>query len=471
MNTLTYHISLASYILILLSSFATIAVLWVMPEVKRYWISAFRHRGIFLLFLLTMAAPFLGGARTDGGGDSISIVRWIRFVIIICIFMISIVSILRLGSRRTPMGAPAKWMISYALLCMTSAIYSVDPVLTAWKSIEILSLVLSSVYICGRIHSWNDVQDILNILCLSVLFFCVSTLVGAAIAPDAAFLAQTSGFSLRGLAPADNSNSVSQWGILLATIALARVLSISYTGAKTSLWFLFGLGISVALLGHSRTALFAGALAITILLLFGRHYKTAGFTILCTLLIMLFGGLSESVSTYVTRGQDEELFLSMSNRTYFWEKALDVWAKRPILGYGFYAGLRSTLGFNTVDNAYLEVAVGTGIIGLIVFTAAPISAVIYLLRSVPRKPENFKYMVIWLQLMSVFVLILLRSFTSTSFSGLHPNTIIFVITTTLTASMYRLLKNNKHASHQSDLVPGRETTNGSVGSRYVRRKR
>ena len=467
MNTAVPFLSTANYLLILVLSFVATISLWIVPEVQRYWQSAFRNSRIFLLLLLTMSAPFIGGARSFGGGDGPDIVRLIRFVVIIAIFLISLSAILKLGKTRTPMGASAKWMIAYALFCMGSALYSIDPVITAWKSLEILSLVLASIYICSRINSWDSLQDVLNMLCLLIVFFCVSTLVGALIAPSSALVFQTAGFSLRGLAPAINSNSVSQWGILLATITLAKVLSKHHSGTTTSLWLLFGLGMLVAVLGHSRTALFAGAVAIIVILIYGRHYKTATFTITTVIVVMLIGSLTESVTTYVTRGQDAELFLSMSNRTYFWEKAINIWSERPLLGYGFYSGQRVMLGWSTVDSAYIEVALGIGIIGLVFFVAAPVSASLILLKSVPRKFMQEEHTAIWLQLMSILAIILLRSFTSTSFSGLHPNTILFVITAILISSTYRLLNSKTHDDSKIE-IRSKENTEKL---RYIKKKR
>jgi O-antigen ligase len=118
----------------------------------------------------------------------------------------------------------------------------------------------------------------------------------------------------------------------------------------------------------------------------------------------------------------------MTGRTYFWERAWsEVFLSSPILGNGFYAAHRSLLMTSSVDNTYLAVLLGNGIVGLIIFVVPVIVVAMQLLLSRPNKTQPKTERMLWLQLMALFVLLIVRSITGPSFQFLHSNLVMFMM--------------------------------------------
>jgi O-antigen ligase len=74
---------------------------------------------------------------------------------------------------------------------------------------------------------------------------------------------------------------------------------------------------------------------------------------------------------YFLRGQDPELFASLSGRVGWWEFAWHEFLKNPLTGLGAYTARFEVLAkigeseTSTVHNTYMEVIVGTGFWGLV----------------------------------------------------------------------------------------------------------
>ena len=84
--------------------------------------------------------------------------------------------------------------------------------------------------------------------------------------------------------------------------------------------------------------------------------------------------LSESVVTYMARGQNTEQLVGMNGRTEMWTIAIKSFENSPLFGHGYYT--MSDTGFlrvwgkvrwQTAHNAFLHVLTGLGLLGLLFF--------------------------------------------------------------------------------------------------------
>ena len=229
-----------------------------------------------------------------------------------------------------------------------------------------------------------------------------------------------------------------------------------------TIWLLVFLGIVAGLMGHSRTSLFAGVLAFIGILIFGRHVILATTLAVLGTIGVLFSSFGEFVTSYIYRGQSKEVFESLSGRTEFWDKVWEMVLLKPWLGHGYYAGHREAFSTSSVDNTYLEVLVGVGIIGLIIFSLPVLLTALSLLKTMPRRkniilPETLA----WLQLMSLFILLFIRSLTGPSFQVLSGNVPLYVVLLVATSALVRIrhdaqkkqVNNNEDQKYHEDVSP------------------
>jgi hypothetical protein len=207
-------------------------------------------------------------------------------------------------------------------------------------------------------------------------------------------------------------------------------------------------------LAHSRTAIFGAMAAIMAILIF---YRRAGLALSIGAItsLVLFTALGDTVLAYIYRGQSEELFLSMSGRTYYWGLFAERIMEAPLLGHGFYAGIRTLFGTSSTDNSYIGVLLDLGVAGLILFVIPILVLAWTLWCTRPRRAMPWAGDILWLRLAGVFVIVLLRSPVSTSFQILHHLLVVYMILQVGSAAYYRLRHDARLAYlHQTKHVDG-----------------
>jgi O-antigen ligase len=395
---------------------------------------------LIILFAVTFLGDFTGESEMMATRQLAipSGVRMARFIMVVGIFLIVFIRLLGRSSAFRQAGMAAKFMLFYAILALASAIYSIHAIVTLWKGFELFVFVLAGIYLASELKRWEDLRWLNNMLMLVMLFLVVSALTGVVLAPGEAFkkLELSSSIVIRGLAPPINANSLTQFSALLMVMALASALDAEKNHSRMGIWVIVGLATTAMLLSHSRTSLFAGILAAGAVLYFGGR-KTIAF-------LAAAGGMAaytmtDIVMDYVLRGQSEEVFTSLTGRTYFWKSAWGVFLESPFIGKGFYAAHRSLMNVSSVDNTYLAVLLGNGIIGLIIFIVPIIIVAMQLLLTIPNKTHPKAEKILWLQLMVLFVLLIVRSTTGPSFQSLHANLVMFMMLL-IGAQAYRRLR-------------------------------
>jgi O-antigen ligase len=149
-----------------------------------------------------------------------------------------------------------------------------------------------------------------------------------------------------------------------------------------------------------------------------------------TTLLALSGMIISYLVPYLMRGQKMAAIGTLSGRMEFWPEVLKKIWDAPILGHGFYASQRVMWNVSTVDNTYLEVILGVGLVGLIGLCIPLLSIIINLWKTRPWKTGvslNSPIRFIWIQMASIFIIVFIRSLTGPSFQILHISLIIFVI--------------------------------------------
>ncbi len=362
----------------------------------------------------------------------------------------------RSGGLAINFRGPLGWMFLYAAVAVSSSSYASLPAVAAGKAAEVLVdvvcfLVLASLlYADDFLRSWNTLWFILLLLLASVW-------VSALLFPSVGFFDQPGALFplLSGVYPSIHPNRLGQLGASLAVVALCRLLRpgsrlLSQLGMFWSGICLFGLATLTA--SEARTSMIALAFAIPVCLYLYRRLKLVTFFGLAgvALLVGAYGnalidasGATDIISKYVLRGQTSELVYSLSGRLDYWLPAWNLFWTAPFLGRGFYTAHRidlntvyGRLDLSTVDNTYLEVLLGIGIIGLFLLVVAIVVLIRRIIQILQRPPASISLHDGQKEMIGVFIIAFFRSMTGPSFQVHGENLVLLLVIMAFVQSIY-----------------------------------
>ncbi len=274
---------------------------------------------------------------------------------------------------RGPMGLLA----CYSVISILSTAWSAYPPWTLYRSLEYLvDLWLAAATITAA-RRLEDLKAVFDWAWLLVLLLTASVWVGMICAPAQAILQGVGilGPQIRGVIPVVASNGVGELGALLAVMALTRLLF--PTTLKRTYLCLFAAGAATLLLSQSRSPLMGFLLALPLILFAARRIEVGLLLVLLLPAVLSATSLGDLLWRLFMRGQSQELFASLSGRMDWWRFSLPFFLERPLWGYGGYAGgrfivlaaLDVTLS-SSIHNTWLEVLLGTGLLGFLPLLAA-----------------------------------------------------------------------------------------------------
>src|SRR5713226_600154 len=264
----------------------------------------------------------------------------------------------------------------YAMVSLVSTLWSVYPMWTLYKSIEYLvdlALIAAVVVSVKTVEEFKTLFDFNWV----ILSFLIGTVwLGVAVWPEGAIIHQgLLGVQIQGVLPAMETNGVGDLGAVLGVVTLARLLF--PTKHRRFYLVVFFISMATLVLSQSRSPL-TGFLVALILVLFAarRICVIALFAVLLPAVLSVTH-LGDLFWEFFQRGQTSKVFESLSGRVQLWELAWDLFKEQPLIGYGAYAGarfgvianLRATAG-SSILNTWLEVLIGTGLLGLMPFVGA-----------------------------------------------------------------------------------------------------
>lgn len=444
---------------IIIGSSLVVTLLFTLLPGLRYLRQALTANTRRVLFpILAFVSTFLGSSHgadlTAGIPDPL---RLVRVALLIALALAALFPIMQqLGTVVARAGAGARWMAIYAMFAMLSATWSVGPILSLWKGFEVLALVIVVVAIAGRLRTLEDLQWLHRLMALIFLFLCFTVLMGLAIFPAEAMKDSESRFAVRGLVLLFNPGSVGAVGGLLAVLMAATLLHAdpARRNSRAGIWVSFGIGILTMLLAHARTPMFACIAAILLLLVYARRWRLLAVTAALGVILLAATALEDVLLNYIYRGQSTAQFTALTGRIATWEIIWPQIIKSPIIGQGYYSAQRMIFNVSTVDNTYLEVLFGIGIVGLVIFIVPILWAGFRIYASRPTSGHITLRNSLWLGTAGMFALIVIRGLAGPSFETLHPLLIVYLLTQISVAVLIRTRTssipqaNSRHAPQQ-----------------------
>lgn len=318
-------------------------------------------------------------------------------------------------------------LLCYGGFALLSSLWSISPMWTAYKSVEYLVGLALAMGIAFSIRSLDDLKSVVNVTWSLYVVLLGLVWAGFLLAPSRAMIATRGlfGWRLGGVFPVASTNTV---GDLAATVLLIALVRLAYSEGSRRWWIALLAAASGALfLSQARSALLGVVAAVVVLSILLPRIRRQG-----VLLGVGLGTLGyvfvDLLYSYLARGQSQGNLESLSGRTLYWGAAIELWSQHPIVGAGAYAagrfGVLQELGeqfTSSLHNTWIEVLVGTGVVGVAIVAAAVLAVVVAVFR-MARAESNSQLGHITAELCAILVLELVRSvFTSGAFIW-HPAT-------------------------------------------------
>lgn len=280
--------------------------------------------------------------------------------------------IIRLALRR-PNWLPdlftglTKWMAIFALVCVTTTLWSIYASWTFYKSVEFLFDVSLLAAVLASIDSVRSYSTLLDWTWLLYGLELLSAWVGSLIWPGEAWVDGR----LEGVFPIVPFNSVGETGAILALIAMCRLLTISKDKPQRA-WYgvLMAFGLISLIVSQTRNTIAGLLLAIIMVLFYMRRFVTTAILSVTSALALGMSSLGPTIWKYLERDQNEAELVSLTGRMDWWKFAWHQFLLHPLTGLGAYAGgkfgvlAKLHLNNGAIHSDYMEVIVGTGVWGL-----------------------------------------------------------------------------------------------------------
>jgi O-antigen ligase len=262
----------------------------------------------------------------------------------------------------------------YALACIVSAIWSVYPAWTLYKSGEYLIYVAFLATILVSVQSSEEYASLFNLTWTFLGFDLLWTWTQTFLWPEA----WDQWGRLTGVWPIEAANVVGEVGAFVAIIALCRLLPLE--GRRSDrIWYslVLLLGGSALVMSKTRNDLGAFLFGFVLILLVSKRFRLGiALAAAAAVPLIVLAGVNATVHDYLTRGQSEGEMLSLTGRMGWWSFAWQQFQHHPFTGLGAYAAGRFAvlgklgLDMGSLHSDYIETIVGTGIWGLVPLVAA-----------------------------------------------------------------------------------------------------
>jgi O-antigen ligase len=395
-----------------------------------------------LMWFLLFASLHLGSIRTAGEltDEPVDTVRLVRMSLLLTVECCIVASIL---IRKRPLarllGGVQRFMILYTIFALLSMFWSPNPGLSAWKAFEVF---VDVSFICFLISTpdWKrHLARLWNLTWFIVMLLIGSVWIRAALSPSQAFQFQSGVLlkQLQGTTLIVSANNLGQMAALIGAIAIIRFLYSKRERSRIFYIWLSGVAFVTLIFSQARTSLAAFIPVLGSIFILSRRWALVPLvTIVITLTLLslvVLPAVVDALYSYLLRGQNTELVLSLSGRMYYWGLSWELIKLSPIRGYGFYAGHRADAikglsMYSTLDNTYIEILQNLGILGLLPILCAFILTWKRVLRFLIDSYDKGRCgNSLAIELFAVLFIITMRSLTGPSFQNHHWNLLFFLL--------------------------------------------
>jgi len=394
---------------------------------SKYYIDP-AHIAWILLFFSIFSNIF---KTSSSGIDAINEANLFRIILVSGAIFISLSCLLmRKNGISVLFTGPQKWLLIFSALALFSGIYASHGFYAIWKAIEIVAHVL----LIGAVLSSPDpevcTQRLFQICPMMFLLIVFLIWTGAIIRPSEAFYVGNGLFILiKSLWPPMDANGVGFVSGFLVLVSVTRIIDYK---RKSKMFYIVVLLMAgpLFIIAQHRTSL--GGFAVGFFFYIFLTRGKSSFTFLAVLIFLIALAGSEALYEYLRRGESDEALQTLSGRVLAWQAALAYFKKSPLIGQGFAsAGRFDVIGGGRggfIFNAFLDVLIGVGILGVVPWLLGIFSTIRRLWTSAYRSREDDREMRSDKALaFAMMIYLIFRSLTSVGISGHEFAFLIFDI--------------------------------------------
>ena len=290
-------------------------------------------------------------------------------------------------------------MAAFAMVCLLSSAWSINPPWTLYKSLEYLVDICLLAAVLATVRTTEAMDSLLDWTWVIVGALVVTAWVEVPIWPQEAlegfgYMGGPLQYRLSGVYPGQGFNMLGTYGAMLGTIAVCRLLPAK--GRKLDrAWYLMILALAIVTMIFAQTRSAIGGFVVGILLVF-IFTKRLGLGMALGAVCAVGAALSGAgriVLEFLQRGQTTEQITSLSARVDWWTVAWEAFKVHPFRGYGAFAAAMVVfpkLGVKEITplhSDYVEALVGTGIWGPLLILASLLGTWWVLVRLIRRLPS------------------------------------------------------------------------------------
>jgi O-antigen ligase len=336
---------------------------------------------MWLLLVVSFTAPDREGPTTLARLDWIALVKVvIRGGVIVMLIGAVIRAWSAPGDRAVragvlPLGLFAAWAIA-------SVAWSPLPAVSLGQASSLTMLLMLALVMGARCHGADDVSRLLYHLCLALLLVNGTVLTIHIVNPELAGLQRLSSLGIMHPTSAGASAALGltillgtrllwewRWARLLVVPGLLVHGGLLYVAAARAALVPTIVILAVALLVLVRapiraTLVAVASLAVALYLVVDPSFEVVGRGV-------------QPLLHYAERGETSERLTTLTGRTFLWPRIWASFLESPVIGHGYFVTSRTGLldvpewyrppANRTAHNAFLQVLVSTGVVGMALF--------------------------------------------------------------------------------------------------------
>jgi O-antigen ligase len=347
---------------------------------------------------------------------------------------------------------------AHSIVCILSTLWSVFPAWTGYKSCEFFVDIAALAAVVASAKSAEAYKRLFDWTWTMLAMLLLSVWMGLLLWPQEALFPSNGilGVQLAGVMPDVNANSVGEIGAVLGLVAICRLLR-SNNGNSERVWYggLLAFALASMALAQARSGILGFFAGLVLVLLVTRRVKM-GLGLLAAGLVVFMASPSalNIFSDFMRRGETQEELYSLSSRVEWWSLAWPAFLEHPFSGYGAFAGARFfVMAGSGVDAAgihsdWVEMLVGTGLVGFIPAFLAFAGTWRYLIKPVQRTTMTSLERQLRIEGIGVLAVMSVRSTFSNALFW-HPPIVFFAI---LAYAQWLMMRRNRVRVAESSLV-------------------
>jgi O-antigen ligase len=411
--------------------------------------SSAKQGWVQLLFLVLVSSIFLEGffpeiaMRTSEvmRDNPINTINLARVVLVGFVGFCTIgIAIMRIDKFVHNIRGSLRWMIVYAAVALASTFYSSLPLVSAGKALEVLVDAIFFVAVSSFCSSL-EIVSLWNLLLSFLSVSLAAVWVSAFVNPSAGFIHIPGALlppQLQGAFPTVSPNDLGEYSAIVAATAFYRMLARRRTALENEglLWGgVFVVGLVSLIFAQARTSVVALAAALIAILFMTRETRLLPIFAVCGV-ALIAGGAGAALREYYMRGQSSQVFFTMTGRLTVWEVAWNFFKESPFLGHGFYTAHRLDLNarlssmsieISNIDNTFLEMLLGVGLIGLLPILAALFTLAGRLLRILRATDLGGRVRQCRCEIVGALIIVLIRAANGPTFQDHSISLLILLI--------------------------------------------